>query len=115
MNREMIIGILIGLIAGWLIEWVIDWLYWRKRCADNAKFLADGKDNLQKIKGIGPEIEKRLNKAGIYTFAQLSELKQSDVENLVGSTQNLADEQALIDEAKKRAKKKAKKKDKKGK
>lgn len=32
------------------------------------------KDDLTKIKGIGPFIEKRLNMIGIYTFKQLSEL-----------------------------------------
>jgi len=34
----------------------------------------DEKDNLTKIKGIGPFIEKRLNMIGIYTFKQISEL-----------------------------------------
>jgi len=37
------------------------------------------KDNLQKIKGIGPQIEKILNNQGIYTFKQL---KQTDAETL---------------------------------
>ena len=113
MSRELLIGLLIGFIAGWLIEWIIDCLYWRKKCAEYA---AGGeKDDLQKIKGIGPIIEKRLNKAGIYTYAQLAALKQSEVEKLVGDAQNLSDEQSLIDEAKLRAKKKAKKLEKKGK
>ncbi|MBS1682316.1 MAG: hypothetical protein JST48_11440 [Bacteroidetes bacterium] len=34
----------------------------------------DDKDDLTKIKGIGPFIEKRLNMIGIYTFQQLGEL-----------------------------------------
>ncbi len=34
----------------------------------------DEKDDLTKIKGVGPFIEKRLNMIGIYTFQQLAEL-----------------------------------------
>lgn len=36
--------------------------------------LAGGKDNLQRIKGIGPKIEERLNGWGIYHFEQLAAL-----------------------------------------
>ena len=32
------------------------------------------KDDLQKIKGIGPFIEQKLNALGIYTFTQLSKM-----------------------------------------
>ncbi len=34
----------------------------------------DDKDDLTRIKGIGPFIEKRLNMIGIYTFQQLADL-----------------------------------------
>jgi len=40
------------------------------------------KDDLTKIKGIGPFIEKRLNMIGIYTFRQLSELTPELVERV---------------------------------
>ncbi len=40
------------------------------------------KDDLTKIKGIGPFIEKRLNMIGIYTFRQLSELTPDHAERV---------------------------------
>jgi predicted flap endonuclease-1-like 5' DNA nuclease len=38
------------------------------------KATAKDKDDLKKIKGIGPFIEKRLNKIGLYTFEQISRM-----------------------------------------
>lgn len=40
------------------------------------------KDDLTKIKGIGPFIEKRLNMVGIYNFKQLSELEPEMLERV---------------------------------
>jgi predicted flap endonuclease-1-like 5' DNA nuclease len=40
------------------------------------------KDDLTKIKGIGPFIEKRLNMIGIYTFKQLSELTPEMIDHI---------------------------------
>lgn len=37
------------------------------------------KDDLKRIEGIGPFIEKKLNSIGIYTFEQLSKLRESDI------------------------------------
>jgi len=45
---------------------------------------ANQKDELTKIRGIGPFIEKRLNKIGIYTFQQLAALRPDQV-NLIGT------------------------------
>jgi predicted flap endonuclease-1-like 5' DNA nuclease len=42
----------------------------------------DHKDDLTKIKGIGPFIEKRLNMLGIYSFQQLSELDSEMVDRV---------------------------------
>lgn len=36
------------------------------------------KDNLKKIKGVGPQIEKKLNAIGVTTFAQIAQWKASD-------------------------------------
>ena len=38
------------------------------------------KDDLKLIKGVGPMIEKKMNKLGIYTFEQVSQLSRSDIE-----------------------------------
>ena len=37
------------------------------------------KDDLKRIEGIGPFIEKKLNSIGIYTFEQLSKLRENDI------------------------------------
>ena len=39
---------------------------------------ADNKDDLKKIKGIGPFIEQKLNALGIYTFQQISNFTPED-------------------------------------
>jgi len=41
------------------------------------------KDDLTKIKGIGPWIEKRLNRIGIYTFKQISKMTPTIEEDIV--------------------------------
>jgi predicted flap endonuclease-1-like 5' DNA nuclease len=53
---------------------------------------ANSKDDLKLIKGIGPQMEKKLNKAGIYTFAEMSRLTTADLQAILGiskrATQN---------------------------
>ena len=105
--------IVLGLLVGWLVEWAIDWFYWRGKIqgivAENTHLreritslearknqrlispknlpliAADGKENLQAIKGIGPAFAKRLNEAGITTFERLSRLKPSELEEILGT------------------------------
>lgn len=65
------------------------------------------KDDLKVIKGIGPAIERKLNDAGIRTFAALSQLSAADLENILGSqVKRLQDENDLIKQAKKLARQK---------
>ena len=65
------------------------------------------KDNLKVIKGVGPAIERKLNNAGIQTFAALSRLNAGELENILGSQiKRLQDENDLIAQAKRLAKKK---------
>jgi len=101
------LGLFAGLIIGWVIEWVIDWRFWRseqnegideasrlRRELESARLeisklssqltippVSEGTsaDYLQEIAGIGQVFARRLNDAGIYTFAQVSE---SSVERL---------------------------------
>jgi predicted flap endonuclease-1-like 5' DNA nuclease len=64
------------------------------------------KDDLKVIKGIGPAIEKKLNKAGIQTFAALAGLSKRDLENILGNqVKRLQDENDLIAQAKRLARK----------
>jgi predicted flap endonuclease-1-like 5' DNA nuclease len=61
-------------------------------------------DELQVIKGIGPEIERRLYSAGIVTFEQLGAQTPESLEAILGATiKRLSDEQSLIDQARKLA------------
>ena len=103
----------LGLLIGWMAEWALDWYYWRgrmSRVADentglkeriaalearknpvrlSAKNIpitdADGKDNFQAIKGVGPVFAKRLKDAGVVTFDQLSRMKPGQLEEILGS------------------------------
>ena len=103
----------LGLFIGWLVEWVIDWYYWRGRMdrvarenttlkgritsletERNQSFQPDkgialtnkaGKDNLEAIKGIGPVFARRLRKAGIHTFDQLSRLTRGQLGEILGN------------------------------
>jgi len=61
------------------------------------------KDDLKVIRGIGPAIEKKLNNAGIYTFAALARLTNEELENILGSTKRLVQEGNLITQANKLA------------
>jgi predicted flap endonuclease-1-like 5' DNA nuclease len=66
---------------------------------------AAGKDDLKKIKGIGPAIEKKLNQAGIRTYAALAALSTEELEAILGNTRRLVKEGELIAQAKKLARK----------
>jgi len=119
---------ILGLLIGWIIEWIIDWLYWRRRYAALQQENRDlknqiaaletaqkkkpspqkpRKDDLKRIKGIGPVISKKLNNAGITTFEQLSKVKPHQLEVLLGELiKRLADEDSIIAQAAKLDKKK---------
>ncbi|MCB0213122.1 MAG: hypothetical protein KDJ52_27520 [Anaerolineae bacterium] len=93
-------GLVVGLIIGWVIEWAIDLIFWRRdegvlqqrlveaeaRIKELEMELANRqaappsvpqtvireKDHLEKVNGIGPVFAKKLNNAGIFTFAELA-------------------------------------------
>jgi predicted flap endonuclease-1-like 5' DNA nuclease len=105
--------VILGLLIGWFAEWAIDWVYWRGRIREiaaenttlkeritaleakkNQRLLsaknvpltdANGNDNFQAIKGIGPVFAKRLKDAGVVTFEQLSRLKPRQMEEILGT------------------------------
>jgi predicted flap endonuclease-1-like 5' DNA nuclease len=61
-------------------------------------------DDLVVIKGIGPVIAGKLNQAGIYSFADLAALTPERLRELVGKMiSQLADEEAIIEQARKLA------------
>ena len=43
---------------------------------------ADDKDDLKKIKGVGPAIEKTLNELGIFLFNQIAEMSEYDIDRV---------------------------------
>ena len=58
------------------------------------------KDDLKAIRGIGPAIEKKLNAAGINTFAALARLSKEQLEEILGSqVKRLQNENDLIAQA----------------
>lgn len=105
------LGLFAGLIIGWVIEWVIDWRFWRSeeqtgvdeesrlrreletarleinrlqtQLTTNAPSELSSADQLQDINGIGQIFAKRLNEAGIYTFAQVSELSPERLQEII--------------------------------
>jgi predicted flap endonuclease-1-like 5' DNA nuclease len=64
-----------------------------------------GKDDLKLLKGVGPAIEKRLNNAGIYTFADIVQLTPQELQEMLGNTRRVPASN-LIAEAKKLARQK---------
>jgi large subunit ribosomal protein L21 len=62
------------------------------------------KDDLKVIRGIGPAIERKLNSAGIQTYAAVAALTKQDLERILGGqVRRLQDENDLIAQAKKLA------------
>ncbi|MCB0374458.1 MAG: hypothetical protein KDD04_00910 [Sinomicrobium sp.] len=49
---------------------------------DPSKKTSAVRDDLKRINGIGPAIEKKLNKIGIYTLLQISNFTREDIENV---------------------------------
>ena len=105
------LGLFAGLIIGWVIEWIIDWRFWRsehhgsvdeesrlRRELEGARLEINrlqsqltapaatsplAADQLQDIHGIGQVFAKRLNDAGIFTFAQLAELSPERLREII--------------------------------
>jgi predicted flap endonuclease-1-like 5' DNA nuclease len=64
------------------------------------------KDNLKVIRGIGPAIERKLNDAGVHTFAALAALTTEELEAILGNqVKRLQNENDLIAQAKQLARK----------
>ena len=64
------------------------------------------RDDLKIIRGIGPAIERKLNNAGIYTFAAVAQLSPKQLEGILGNmVKRLQDENDLIAQARRLAKK----------
>lgn len=73
-----------------------------------AKKTSSNKDNLTKVKGIGPKIQSILNAAGITTYAQLASSKKADIQKILeaaGNRYRSYDSAPWIKEAKTFAKK----------
>lgn len=50
--------------------------------ASFGKASEDEKDDLKKIKGVGPFIEEKLNNIGIYTYKQISKFSNDDIDTV---------------------------------
>lgn len=64
--------------------------------------VAPHRDDLKMIKGIGPQMEKKLNAAGVYTFDQMSRLTTSDLQAILGLSKRVVQSSDnLLNQAKK--------------
>ncbi len=101
MGTNVWLYFVLGLLVGWLIEWLIDWWYWRRKCQQvGVSASVNLIDDLQQIRGIGPVIAKKLNDAGITTFAELADLTVTQLEEIVGEEiRRLADEEDILRQA----------------
>ena len=64
---------------------------------------ADDKDDLKKIKGVGPKLEEMLNSIGIYTFAQVSKMTKAEydlVDSLITAFKGRAERDEWAEQAK---------------
>lgn len=95
------LGLVAGAIIGWVVEWIIDWRFWRsdltvtsdeesrlRKELDVARLeisnlqnrvqqqnaTSRNMDRLQDVNGIGQVYARKLNEAGIYTFADLADV-----------------------------------------
>lgn len=67
------------------------------------------KDDLKKIKGIGPVMEKKLNAAGVNTYEQFSRLTTQQLQNILGLSKRVVQSaDNLITQARKLAQQKTK-------
>ena len=53
-----------------------------RRILDEDTKSADDKDDLQQIKGVGPAIEKTLNELGIFSFNQIAEMSEYEIDRV---------------------------------
>lgn len=87
-------ALVLGILIGWLLEWAIDWFFWRRPAGKTVRSSPAAKktskkvnrydqrpvdaDDLKKVQGVGPAIEKQLNSAGIYKYEQLAQLSPGE-------------------------------------
>lgn len=59
-------------------------------------------DDLTALRGIGPAMQRHLNQAGIYTYAQLAGSKPEELRQVIGKTARLRDVEEWIEQARDR-------------
>ena len=71
-----------------------------------AKPAATGADDLKKLSGVGPALEKKLNEAGVTTFAQIAGWSKADIADMDGklSFKGRIEREGWVDQAKELAK-----------
>ncbi len=73
---EILIMLGIAFLLGWLFHWGLF-------CACHRKSKVQEKNDLTRIEGIGPKIEKLLNDAGIQSFETLSKTSKSTLTQIL--------------------------------
>lgn len=72
-----LLALLLGGAAGFLL-----WALTRPEPPPTASSPQTGEDDLTRIKGIGPTIQRRLNEVGIHTFRRIADWSDADVERI---------------------------------
>lgn len=93
---EIIIMLLVALVIGYLLRMLQCWLMCNKTTTPSTtktpqpSLKKEGgvpasaaKDDLKKIEGIGPAIEKLLHAAGIHTFAQVADTPVTKIKEIL--------------------------------
>ena len=97
--------ILTMVIIAWILGFILGWLL--KRCKHSHGVVAAHKpqkvDNLKVVEGIGPKIEKLLNKADIHSFKDLAHTDHKDIKAILedaGSMYQMHNPKTWPDQAK---------------
>jgi predicted flap endonuclease-1-like 5' DNA nuclease len=95
LTTQMVFCLLLAAVLGFIIGWALRSMACQKKIAELEASWADRlaaapggggpatKDDLKKIEGIGPRIEKMLNDDQIFTWAELAEAPVSRLKDLL--------------------------------
>jgi len=93
---QMLFCLLLAALLGFLIGWALRAMICQKKIAELEEQLAAAvaaggpgqRDDLKKIEGIGPKIQKLLNDDQIFTFAELADAPMERLKGILRSAGN---------------------------
>jgi len=70
-----------------------------KRCPEPCRRAVEGPDDLTRIRGVGTGIQYRLNRGGVWTFAQLARMTPEGIRELTGISIEAVIRRRVIEQA----------------